>query len=273
MQNVSRLPADAAFRVLEDLSTRCRNRDFVDLDQEWRAVMQQPMGTTTRRDLLKAAVAAATWAFLFGSRPAFAQANAPFALPPLPYPDDALAPVISRNTIGFHYGKHHKAYIDNLNKLVDGTDLADLPLEDLVKKTAGDVSRIGVFNNAAQAWNHTFYWRSMRPNGGGSPSGSVAARINDSFGDYAKFRQEFITAATTQFGSGWAWLVQDKDNTLKVLKTSNADTPMAKGTKCLLTCDVWEHAYYLDYQNRRPDYVQAWLDKLANWEFAEQQLG
>ena len=138
--------------------------------------MQQPMGTTTRRDLVKAAVAAATWAFLFGSRPAFAQAHAPFALPPLPYPDDALAPVISRNTIGFHYGKHHKAYIDNLNKLVDGTDLADLPLEDLVKKTAGDVSRVGVFNNAAQAWNHTFYWRSMRPNGGGSPSGSVAAR-------------------------------------------------------------------------------------------------
>src|SRR5262252_1362499 len=137
MQNVSRLPADAAFRVLEDLSTRCRNRDFVDLDQEWRAVMQQPMGNTTRRDLLKAAVAAATWAFLFGSRPAFAQANAPFALPPLPYPDDALAPVISRNTIGFHYGKHHKAYIDNLNKLVDGTDLADLPLEDLVKKPPG----------------------------------------------------------------------------------------------------------------------------------------
>ena len=234
---------------------------------------QQCTGQTTRRSLLKGALAMAASGFLFHNGSAFAQAHAPFALPPLPYPDNALAPAISANTIGFHYGKHHKAYIDNVNKLVEGTDLAALPLEEIVKKTAGNPAEVGIFNNAAQAWNHAFYWKSMRPGGGGSPSGAIATRIKDSFGDYGKFRQEFATAATTQFGSGWAWLVQDQSKALKVIKTSNADTPMSQGTKCLLTCDVWEHAYYLDYQNRRPDYVQAWLDRLANWEFAEQQLG
>jgi superoxide dismutase, Fe-Mn family len=236
-------------------------------------MMKQSIGNATRRSFLKGAVAMAASGVIFGGGPAFAQAHAPFVLPPLPYPDDALAPVISSNTIGFHYGKHHKAYIDNLNKLVDGTDLAGLSLEEIVKRTAGDTAHVGIFNNAAQAWNHAFYWKNMRQNGGGMPSGAIAERISESFGDYAKFRQEFMTAATTQFGSGWAWLVQDQGKTLKVVKTSNADTPMAQGTKCLLACDVWEHAYYLDYQNRRPDYVQAWLDKLVNWEFAEQQLG
>jgi len=180
--------------------------------------------------------------------------------------------VISSTTIGFHYGKHHRAYVDNLNKAVEGTDLAHKSLEDIVKATAGDPARVGVFNNAAQDWNHIFYWNSMRPNGGGAPNSAIADRVKDSFGDFATFRQEFATAAVTQFGSGWAWLVQGQDKKLRVVKTANADTPMARGLTCLLTCDVWEHAYYLDYQNRRPDYVNAWLDKLVNWDFASRQL-
>jgi Fe-Mn family superoxide dismutase len=180
--------------------------------------------------------------------------------------------VISSTTIGFHYGKHHRAYVDNLNRAIGGTELANKSLEDIVKATAADPSRVAIFNNAAQDWNHTFYWSSMRPNGGGTPSGPIADRIKDSFGDYAKFRQGFVDAAVTQFGSGWAWLVQDQDKQLNVMKTANADTPMARGMNCLLTCDVWEHAYYLDYQNRRPDYVNAWLDKLVNWDSASQRL-
>ena len=227
----------------------------------------------TRRRLLGAALAAGALASIFPGRRASAQPAGPFALPPLPYPEDALAPAISSRTIGFHYGKHHRAYVDNLNKAVAGSDLAGKSLEEIVKATAGDPDRVGVFNNAAQDWNHTFYWSSMRANGGGAPEGAIADRIKDSFGDYARFREAFLTAAATQFGSGWAWLVQDGDKKLKVVKTGNADTPMAHGTTCLLTCDVWEHAYYLDYQNRRPDYVNAWLDKLVNWEFASRQLG
>ena len=226
----------------------------------------------TRRRLIGTAVMAGMFASVCGSRRGFAQASGPFSLPPLPYPENALAPVISSTTIGFHYGKHHRAYVDNLNKAVQGSELANKSLEDIVKITAADPNRVGTFNNAVQDWNHTFYWNSMRPNGGGMPSGAIADRIKDSFGDYAKFRDEFANAAVTQFGSGWAWLVQDQENKLKVLKTANADTPMARGMNCLLTCDVWEHAYYLDYQNRRPDYVNAWLDKLVNWEFASQRL-
>jgi Fe-Mn family superoxide dismutase len=203
----------------------------------------------------------------------FGQAAGPFLLPPLPYPEDALAPVISARTISFHYGKHHAAYVANLNKAVQGTDFAEKSLDDVVKATAADPNRVGIFNNAAQDWNHSFYWRSMRPNGGGLPSGAIADRIKDSFGDYSNFRQQFVTAAVTQFGSGWAWLVQDPGGKLIVVKTSNADTPMAHGMNCLLTCDVWEHAYYLDYQNRRPDHVKDWLEKLANWSFAEKNLG
>ncbi len=231
-----------------------------------------PKVPMARRRLIGTALAAGTLASIGGARRAQAQASGPFSLPPLPYPDEALAPVISGTTIGFHYGKHHRAYVDNLNKAIEGTGLAGKSLEDIVKATAADPARVGVFNNAAQDWNHTFYWSSMRPNGGGAPAGRMADHLKDSFGDYAKFRQEFAAAAATQFGSGWAWLVQDQDRKLKVSKTANADTSMARGINCLLTCDVWEHAYYLDYQNRRPDYVNAWLDKLVNWEFAARQL-
>src|SRR5215472_8234922 len=229
-------------------------------------------GSMTRRRLIGTALVAGTFASVCGIRHANSQAAGPFSLPPLRYADDALAPVISSTTIGFHYGKHHRAYVDNLNKAVEGTDLAGKSLLDIVKLTATDPARVAIFNNAAQDWNHTFYWNSMRPQGGGMPTGTIADHIKDSFGDYTKFRQEFATAAVTQFGSGLAWLVQDQDKKLKVIKTANADTPMARGAICLLACDVWEHAYYLDYQNRRPDYVNAWLDKLANWEFAAHQL-
>jgi superoxide dismutase, Fe-Mn family len=173
--------------------------------------------------------------------------------------------------MGFHYGKHHRAYGDNPNRTIAGTDLVNKPLEDIVKSTAADPSLVTIFNNVRAGLEPHLYWSSMRPNGGGMPSGLIADRIKDSFGDYAKFREEFANAAITQFGSGWAWLVQDQDKKLKVVKTANVDTSMAHGINCLLTCDVWEHAYYLDYQNRRPDYVNAWLDKLANWEFASQQ--
>ncbi len=194
-------------------------------------------------------------------------------LPPLPYADNALAPTISSNTMGFHYGKHHKAYVDNLNGLLkDAPDLAALSLDDLIKKVAGDAGKAGIFNNAAQVWNHTFYWKSMSPKGGGQPTGKLLDLIGTSFGGYDKFKDAFATAGKTQFGSGWAWLVLDNGK-LSVEKTANADTPMARGKKCLLTMDVWEHAYYLDFQNRRPDYITAFLDKLVNWEFAAQNLG
>ena len=229
-------------------------------------------GVVTRRRLLRTAFTAGSLFSVLGARNAQSQNGATFLLPPLPYPEEALAPVISGTTMGFHYGKHHRIYVDNLNRLVAGSDLAGKSLEDVVKATAGDPDRIATFNNAAQDWNHTFYWNSMRPNGGGAPSGPLADRVKNSFGDYAQFRQEFAAAAVGQFGSGWAWLVQDPGKKLKIVKTGNADTPMAKGTNCLLTCDVWEHAYYLDYQNRRPDYVNAWLDKLVNWDFAAQHL-
>jgi Fe-Mn family superoxide dismutase len=194
-------------------------------------------------------------------------------LPPLPYADNALAPTISANTIGFHYGKHHKAYVDNLNALLkDLPDLAALSLEDVIKKSHGDAAKAGVFNNAAQVWNHTFYWKSMSPKGGGQPTGKLLDLIGTSFGGYDKFKEAFSTAGKTQFGSGWAWLVYEGGK-LTVEKTPNADTPMARGKKCLLTMDVWEHAYYLDFQNRRPDYITAFLDKLVNWEFAAANLG
>jgi Fe-Mn family superoxide dismutase len=188
-------------------------------------------------------------------------------LPPLPYGDNALDPVISANTLGFHYGKHHKTYVDNLNKLITGTELADLSLEEVITATAGKADKVGVFNNAAQVWNHTFYWSSLSPNGGGEPPAALRQKIEASFGSVDACKKELATAATTQFGSGWAWLVKDGDK-LQVTKTSNADLPLTKGLKPLLTIDVWEHAYYLDYQNRRVDYVNAVLDKLINWSFA-----
>jgi len=196
----------------------------------------------------------------------------PHVLPSLPYPDNALDPVISANTIGFHYGKHHKGYVDNLNKLVAGTEFADLPLEKIITKTAGKADKTAIFNNAAQIWNHTFYWKSMRSKGGGEPPASLKQKMETSFGSVDACKKELATAAMAQFGSGWVWLVLDS-NKLKVDKTSNADVPMTTGMKSLLTIDVWEHAYYLDYQNRRADYVNAVLDKLINWDFATENLG
>jgi len=194
-----------------------------------------------------------------------------FELPALPYAQDALEPHISANTLSFHYGKHHNTYVTNLNNLVKDTDLAGKSLEDIVKAVAGDASKAGIFNNAAQVWNHTFYWHSMSPNGGGAPTGAIAAKIDEDLGGYDKFVEEFKAAATTQFGSGWAWLVVDGGK-LKVTKTANADSPIAHGQTPLLTIDVWEHAYYLDYQNRRPDYIATFLDSLVNWDFANQNL-
>ena len=194
-----------------------------------------------------------------------------FELPALPYAQDALEPHISANTLSFHYGKHHNTYVVNLNNLTKDTPLADKSLEDVVKAVAGDASKAGVFNNAAQVWNHTFYWNSMKPGGGGAPSGALAAKIDEAFGSFDKFKEEFKAAAVGQFGSGWAWLVLD-GGALKIVKTGNADTPIAHGQTPLITCDVWEHAYYLDFQNRRPDYVQAFLDNLVNWDFAAANL-
>jgi len=192
-------------------------------------------------------------------------------LPPLPFAQDALAPVISAQTLSFHYGKHHKAYVDNLNKLVAGTDLSETPLETLIKAVAGKPDKAGVFNNAAQVWNHTFFWNSLKPAGGGMPTGAVAKGIDAAFGSFENFKKEFVNAAMTQFGSGWAWLVADKGQ-LKLVKTPNAETPLTTGQTALLTIDVWEHAYYLDYQNRRADFVAAVIDKLLNWEFANANL-
>ena len=198
--------------------------------------------------------------------------SAPHILPRLPYADNALDPVISANTLSFHYGKHHKTYVDNLNKLVAGTELADLSLEKVIAATAGQADKAGVFNNAAQIWNHTFYWNSLSPKGGGEPPAALKKKIEASFDTVEACKKELAAAAMTQFGSGWAWLVQDGDK-LKVVKTSNADLPLTNGLKPLLTIDVWEHAYYLDYQNRRVDYVNAVLDKLINWGFAADNHG
>jgi len=192
-------------------------------------------------------------------------------LPELPYSLDALEPHISRNTLEFHYGKHHAAYVTNLNNLVAGTDLEAKSLDDTILAVAGDASKAGIFNNAAQVWNHTFYWQGMKPNGGGQPTGALAARIDADFGSFDAFKEQFKAAGATQFGSGWAWLVLD-NGMLKITKTPNADLPLAHGQKALLTMDVWEHAYYLDYQNRRPDYMTTFLDKLVNWDFVAANL-
>ena len=192
-------------------------------------------------------------------------------LPELPYSLDALEPHISRNTLEFHYGKHHAAYMTNLNNLVAGTDLEAKSLDDTILAVAGDASKAGIFNNAAQVWNHTFYWQGMKPNGGGQPTGALAARIDADFGSFDAFKEQFKAAGATQFGSGWAWLVLD-NGVLKITKTPNADLPLAHGQKALLTMDVWEHAYYLDYQNRRPDYMTTFLDKLVNWDFVAANL-
>ena len=190
-----------------------------------------------------------------------------FELPPLPYAKDALAPHISEETLEYHYGKHHQTYVTNLNNLTEGTDDANASLEDIIAKAEG-----GLFNNAAQVWNHTFYWNSMSPDGGGEPSGEVADKINSAFGSYADFREGFVKAATTQFGSGWAWLV-DNGGKLEIMQTANADLPMKHGAKALLTIDVWEHAYYIDFRNARPNYINTFMDSLVNWDFVAANLG
>jgi Fe-Mn family superoxide dismutase len=194
------------------------------------------------------------------------------ALPELPYAKDALAPVISADTLEFHYGKHHRAYVDNLNKLIAGTELAEAGLETIITKVGGDPASSGIFNNAAQVWNHSFYWQCLKPGGGGKPVGTVAEKIDATWGSYDKFAEEIKNAGATQFGSGWAWLVVDGDQ-LKITKTANADTPITHGVKPLLTIDVWEHAYYLDYQNRRPDYLGSVIANLINWDFVNVNLG
>jgi Fe-Mn family superoxide dismutase len=190
-----------------------------------------------------------------------------FELPPLPYEKDALAPYISAETLDYHHGKHHNAYVTNLNGLIEGTDHADASLEAIIMDSDG-----GLFNNAAQVWNHTFYWNCMAPGGGGEPTGDVAEAINSAFGSYDAFREQFTTAAKTQFGSGWAWLV-DAGSGLEIMKTGNADLPMAHSAKALLTIDVWEHAYYIDYRNARPDYIETFMNSLLNWDHVAAQMG
>ncbi len=191
----------------------------------------------------------------------------PFSLPPLPYEKTALAPHISAETLEYHHGKHHQAYVTNLNKAIEGKPEASKSLEDIILSSEGPV-----FNNAAQIWNHTFYWHSMKPNGGGQPAGDLADAIKRDFGSFEKFAEAFTTAATTQFGSGWAWLVLGKDKKLAVTKTPNADLPMKHGEKALLTIDVWEHAYYIDFRNQRPKYIETFLKNLANWDYALENL-
>jgi Fe-Mn family superoxide dismutase len=194
-----------------------------------------------------------------------------FTLPPLPYAEGALAPVISANTLSFHYGKHHKAYVDNLNNLAKGTAYESAPLEQVIRDTAGKPDKAGLFNNSAQVWNHTFFWNCLKGGGGGKPGGRLAQMIDSDLGGYDNFRKEFANACVTQFGSGWGWLVAEGGK-LRIMKTPNAENPLAKGISALLTIDVWEHAYYLDYQNRRPDFVNAVIDKLLNWDFATENL-
>lgn len=194
-----------------------------------------------------------------------------FTLSPLPYAKNALVPYISEQTLEFHYGKHHQTYVTNLNNLIQGTENEPKSLEELINISAGKADMVGIFNNAAQVWNHTFFWNCMKPNGGGAPTGQLLEKIETSFGNYEKFAADFKQAALAQFGSGWAWLIQEGDK-LKITKTSNADLPMVNAQRALLTCDVWEHAYYLDYQNRRADFVQTFLDHLVNWDFVRTNL-
>jgi Fe-Mn family superoxide dismutase len=182
-------------------------------------------------------------------------------LPPLPYPKNALEPTISAETLEFHHDKHHQAYVTNLNNLIKGTEFENSTLEEIIVKSSG-----GIFNNAAQIWNHTFYWNCLKPNGGGAPTGELAAAIDKTFGSFEDFKKQFSQKAVTTFGSGWAWLVKNKDGGLSIESTSNADTPMTKGQKALLTCDVWEHAYYVDYRNARPKYVEEFWN-IVNWDF------
>lgn len=202
---------------------------------------------------------------------ALATTSSPLSLPPLPYAENALEPVISSRTLSFHHGKHHRAYVENANKLIAGTELADLPLDRIVTLTTGIADRASIFNNAAQAWNHTFYWHCLRPKGGGEPPMALRHKMEAAFGSVDACKKALADNALSQFGSGWAWLVLEGSK-VKVVRTANADTPLTQGLRPLRTIDVWEHAYYLDYQNRRADHVNALIDKLVNWEFAAENL-
>ncbi|MBA8667075.1 superoxide dismutase [Holosporaceae bacterium 'Namur'] len=194
-----------------------------------------------------------------------------FTLPQLPYAKNALEPYVSEETLSFHHGKHHQTYVTNLNNLIKDTPFAEMGLEDIIKESYKKADKVGIFNNAAQVWNHAFLWHCMKKDGGGLPSQTLQDKINKDFGSMEKFTEEFKNAAITQFGSGWAWLISDKDK-LKVIKTANAELPMVLGQKALLTIDVWEHAYYLDYHNRRADYVNTFIEKLINWQFVEENF-
>ncbi len=196
----------------------------------------------------------------------------PFALPPLPFDKAALEPHMSAKTLDFHHGKHHRKYVEKLNELTEGTKFAKMDLTEIIRETAGatDKRKVDIFNNAAQSWNHTFFWHCMKPQGGGRPDGELAKRIDDSFGSYDAFRKKFVETAKGRFGSGWAWLAADGSK-LQIVATPNAGNPLTDGKVCLLTCDVWEHAYYLDYQNQRPKFVEAFLDNLVNWAWANEQ--
>jgi Fe-Mn family superoxide dismutase len=189
-------------------------------------------------------------------------------LPPLPFAPDALAPHMSRETLEYHHGKHHQAYVNNTNNLIKGTEFESMPLEEIIKKSSG-----GLFNNSAQVWNHTFFWNCLKPNGGVEPSGALAAAINAKWGSYAAFKDAFHKSAVGNFGSGWTWLVKKPDGSLDIVNTANGQTPLTTADKALLTVDVWEHAYYIDYRNRRPDFVTTFLDKMVNWDFAEKNFG
>lgn len=196
---------------------------------------------------------------------------APFELPPLPWAENALDPVISSRTIGLHYGKHHRAYVTKLNELIAGTRYAGMALERVITESAASDKDRRIFNNAAQVWNHTFFWNCLRPGGGGKPTAALASRIDADLGGHDRFKQEFAKAAVDTFGSGWAWLA-DRNGKLEIMSTSNADNPLTRGATPLLTIDVWEHAYYVDYENRRPDFVAAVIDKLLDWDFAQRQM-
>jgi len=224
-----------------------------------------------RRQFFSVAGGAVVAAGAISTLPSFSRAASTHALPPLPYAENALEPVISAKTIGFHYGKHHKGYVDNLNKLIAGTQYADMTLEEIIAAARDKPEATSIFNNAAQTWNHTFYWNSLRSEGGGEAPAALKQKIEEAFGSQQNCEKELASAAVTQFGSGWAWLVKDGDK-LKVVKTSDADVPLSSTTKPLLTIDVWEHAYYLDYQNRRADYVNGVIGKLINWDFAAKNL-
>ena len=227
-----------------------------------------------RREFLRLSINAGALAFihLAGLGCQTEKPSPVITLPELPYGADALEPHISKGTVGFHYGKHHRGYVEKTNKLIQGTPYQNLPLVDIIKQSQGQENTQAIFNNAAQVFNHTFYWNSMKPGGGGIPAGPVSDIIIDAFGSHEKFFVAFFDAATSQFGSGWIWLVVN-GKTLEIVKTSNADTPLAHGLTPILALDVWEHAYYLDYQNRRAEYVKAFLSNLVNWEFVGMNLG